>query len=341
VHRTLHCALSGAPAARAQLPLLLCVVRWFIGQLLCAVRCAPDMHCRLSGAPVSRFKKRPPNSRLSQKPPFLSIPSSSPSLWRSKPPLRRSPHRRQSSGDQVLLSCPPLGEQPYLPLTFPLSILLSSELQSTLCAQFKFLLIPVNPSGGMCSFVSLEYPCRFLAPFGRVSILKWQYVKKPNSPHTTCSVKCPNQQKNAPIEPKIFRHLHNTFSSIFAKFHTNPIYQASISLISLFRAIVSEPSAQIPFYSYKFKPSTHFTHIYPYKPICEVSAQFQIISYLNSNSKPPMALFLVQTPFSRRLTSRSSYLSFYVPYFSVYIFIHISYTYDYVTNMCSPLLSFQ
>jgi hypothetical protein len=30
----------------------------------------------------------------------------------------------------------------------------------------------VNPCGWRCSYVSLEYPCRFLAPFGRVSILK-------------------------------------------------------------------------------------------------------------------------------------------------------------------------
>jgi hypothetical protein len=34
-------------------------------------------------------------------------------------------------------------------------------------------------------------------------------------------------------------------------------------------------------------------------------------------------------------------LSVFVSYLSVYVFIHISYTYDYVTNMCSPLLSFQ
>jgi hypothetical protein len=111
--------------------------------------------------------------------------------------------------------------------------------------------------------------------------------------------------KNAPIESKFFRHLHNTSSNIFAKFHANPIYQALISLNSPFRVIVSEPSAQIPFSSPKFKPSTHFTHIYPYKPIREVSAQFHVISYLNSNFKPSMALFLVQTLFSRRLTSRS------------------------------------
>src|SRR5688572_2255832 len=104
--------------------------------------------------------------------------------------------------------------------------------------------------------------------------------------------------KNAPIEPKFFRHLHNTSSNIFAKFHANPIYHASISLNSPFRAINSEPSAQIPFSSPQIKPSAHFTHIHPYKPIREVSTQFHIISYLNSNSKPPMALFLVQTLFS-------------------------------------------
>jgi hypothetical protein len=151
----------------------------------------------------------------------------------------------------------------------------------------------------------------------------------------------PKPLKIAPIEPKLFRHLHNTSSNIFAKFHANPIYQASISLNSPFRAINSKPSAQIPFSSPQIKPSTHFTHTYPYKPIREVLAQFLIISYLISNFKPPMALFLVQTSFSRRLTSRSPYISFSVPKFSVYEFIHISYTYDYVTNTCSPLLSFQ
>jgi hypothetical protein len=115
----------------------------------------------------------------------------------------------------------------------------------------------------------------------------------------------PKPAKIVPIEPKIFRHLHNTSSTIFAKFHANPISQASILHISLFRAIVSEPSAQIPFSSPQIKPSAHFTHIYPYKPIREVSAQLSIISCLNLNFKPPMALFLVQTSFSRRLTSRS------------------------------------
>jgi hypothetical protein len=151
----------------------------------------------------------------------------------------------------------------------------------------------------------------------------------------------PKPAKNAPIEPKFFRHLHNTSNNIFAKFHAHSIFQSLISPNSPFRAIVSEPSALISFSSPKFKPSTHFTHIHPYKPIHEVSTQFHVISCLNSNSKPPMALFIIQTLFLCRLTSRSPYLSFSMPYFSVYVFIHISYTYDYVTNTCSPLLSFQ
>jgi hypothetical protein len=72
VHRTLHCALSGAPVARAQIHFLLCGVRWFTEQLLCAVWCALDMHCRLSGAPITRFKKRTSSPRPSQRSPFPS-----------------------------------------------------------------------------------------------------------------------------------------------------------------------------------------------------------------------------------------------------------------------------
>jgi hypothetical protein len=151
----------------------------------------------------------------------------------------------------------------------------------------------------------------------------------------------PKPAKNAPIEPKFFWHLHNIPSNTFAKFHAYLRFHALFSPNSPFRAIVFELSAQISFSSPKFKPSTHFTHTHLYKPIREVSAQFHVVSCLNSNSKPPMALFIVQTPFSRRLTSRSSHLLFSVPYFSVYVFIHISYSYDYVTNTCSPLLSFQ
>jgi hypothetical protein len=64
VHRTLHCALSGAPAATRADPLLLCAVRWFTEQLLCAVRCARDMHCGLSGAPIISFLKVFPRPSL-------------------------------------------------------------------------------------------------------------------------------------------------------------------------------------------------------------------------------------------------------------------------------------
>jgi hypothetical protein len=94
----------------------------------------------------------------------------------------------------------------------------------------------------------------------------------------------PKPAKIAPIEPKFFKHLHNTSSNTFTKSQANPIFQASIFHKFPFLAIVSEPSAEIPFSSPKIKPSAHFTHIYPYKPIREVSTQFQIISCLISIS---------------------------------------------------------
>jgi hypothetical protein len=57
-HCTVQCPVHRQPRAN---PILLCAVRWFTGQLLCAVRCAPDRHCRLSGVPISRFKKTAPS----------------------------------------------------------------------------------------------------------------------------------------------------------------------------------------------------------------------------------------------------------------------------------------
>jgi hypothetical protein len=115
----------------------------------------------------------------------------------------------------------------------------------------------------------------------------------------------PKPLKFDQINPKFFRHLHDTTSNIFAKFHTNPIYETPVFHKFPFLAINSEPSVTNPLSSPKFKPSAHFTHNYSYKPTREVSAQFQVISCLNSNFKPPMALFLAQTSFSRRLTSVS------------------------------------
>jgi hypothetical protein len=65
VHRTLHCALSGAPTGARRSPFS-----------LCAVQCAPDRHCRLSGAPiVSFFKKTFPSPKPEAKA-LLSHPTS-------------------------------------------------------------------------------------------------------------------------------------------------------------------------------------------------------------------------------------------------------------------------
>jgi hypothetical protein len=86
--------------------------------------------------------------------------------------------------------------------------------------------------------VSLEYPCRFLAPFGRVSILKWPDLQKPNSPHTTCSVKYPNQTKmlkSIPNFPGTFTTPPVTYSPNFTpirytrlQFHSIPRFERSI-----------------------------------------------------------------------------------------------------------------
>jgi hypothetical protein len=185
------------------------------------------------------------------------------------------------------------------------------------------------------------FPCRFLAPFGRVSSTEIAISPKCQNPARHLLGEIPKPLKFAQIDPNFFRHLHDTSSNIFAKFHANPISQTSNFHKFPFLAIDSEPSATNSLSSPKFKPSTHFTHIYSYKPTREVSAQFQVISCLNSNFKPFMALFLAQTSFSCRLTSISPNHSVYVSELSVYAFIHISYTYDYVTNTCSPLISFQ
>jgi hypothetical protein len=119
VHRTLHCAMSGAPAATRANPLLLCIVWWFTGQLLCTVRCAPDRHCRLSGAPITRFKKRPPTRARARD--LLLSPLSGSSLLSGDLPSSPAtfPHRRSPcSGDLQGLCSPPLpsGEQLCLPL---------------------------------------------------------------------------------------------------------------------------------------------------------------------------------------------------------------------------------
>jgi hypothetical protein len=110
-HYTVHCPVH---RLRTLIHFLLCAVpvRWFTGQLLCAIRCAPDMHCRLSGAPITRFKKRSPVRASSQRPPFtylcsgslLSSVSSSPPANSSSPPATNLPLCSPSSSSGELLS---------------------------------------------------------------------------------------------------------------------------------------------------------------------------------------------------------------------------------------------
>jgi hypothetical protein len=145
VHRTLHCAMSGAPAAARYKSIFLCAVRWLTGQLLCAVRCASDRHCRLSGAPISRFKKKASSPTEPEAPLFpsrhlfLSVPRrpSGDSQPRRRPPLsgHRLPVLRRPgalvffSGEQLLLTL--------TPSQFP--TVLQYALFSTFCKFFKFL----------------------------------------------------------------------------------------------------------------------------------------------------------------------------------------------------------
>ena len=59
----------------------------------------------------------------------------------------------------------------------------------------------MQPSCVLCSPVFLEHSCRFLAPSGGFSHLKWPFHRKPNYSHATCSVKCPNQPKMLKLNP--------------------------------------------------------------------------------------------------------------------------------------------
>ena len=53
----------------------------------------------------------------------------------------------------------------------------------------------------MCVSVCIEYPCRFLAPSGGFSHLKWPFLRNPKTSPATCSVKCPNQPKMLQLNP--------------------------------------------------------------------------------------------------------------------------------------------
>jgi hypothetical protein len=144
VHQTLHCAMSGAPAAARYKSIFLCAVRWFTGQLLCAVRCAPDRHCRLSGAPISRFKKK---ASSPTEPEALSSPLTALCLCLWCLPL---PHRRPSGDHRAPATVEtwprplPLDEQAplFLPCLHSLSVLCLRQLGSlfsTPCASLQIL----------------------------------------------------------------------------------------------------------------------------------------------------------------------------------------------------------
>jgi hypothetical protein len=127
----------------------------------------------------------------------------------------------------------------------------------------------------------------------------------PSQPARQVLSEMPKPAKLAQIDHRFFQHLHDTLSNIFAKFHANLISQTPIYHRFPFIAIDTEPSAINSLSSPNFKPSAHFTLMYSYIPIREVLAQFHVISCPISNFKPPMAYFLVQTSFSRRLSSVS------------------------------------
>jgi hypothetical protein len=153
-------------------------------------------------------------------------------------------------------------------------------------------------------------------------------------------VKCPNQPKMLQLNPKF----SGTFTTLPVTCLPNftPIRVSRLQFHSIPRFERSFPS-RVPksLFLRLNSNQAHISLIYTYTNLF-VKYWLNSMSFCDPfNSKPPMALFIVQTSFSRRLTYRSSRLVFSVPYFSVYVFIHISYTYDYVTNTCSPLLSFQ
>jgi hypothetical protein len=147
-------------------------------------------------------------------------------------------------------------------------------------------------------------------------------------------VKCPNQPNMLQLNPNFsgtFPTLPVTLLPNFTpirdsrlKFHQIPRFERSFSSRvpkSLFRHLNSNQA--------------HTSLIYTYTNLF-VKYRLNSISFRASIRIPNLLWHYLSFK-----TCRSSRLVFSVPYFSVYVFIHISYTYDYVTNMCSPLLSFQ
>jgi hypothetical protein len=158
VHQTLHYAMSGAPATARSKSFFLCAVWWFTGQLLCAVRCAPDRHCRLSVRPYSVLKifSLPElEARLCFS---LALPLSR--SLASPPALQRSLSRwRRSSGEPVLSPALFSGETPLVPY---LSLsLFFTRLELSLNFQFHLLIqipISIKSCESKCMIESLYVP---------------------------------------------------------------------------------------------------------------------------------------------------------------------------------------
>jgi hypothetical protein len=122
----------------------------------------------------------------------------------------------------------------------------------------------------------------------------------------------PKPDNIAQIDHNFFEHTPATTSTSHAKFSLLIRYPRHLLFHFPFMVNLSESSAKNMFSSPNFKPRTHFTHIHSYIPIHEVSAHFQVISCLILNFKLSMAHFIVQTPFSRCLTSVSPSHSVFV-----------------------------
>jgi hypothetical protein len=95
----------------------------------------------------------------------------------------------------------------------------------------------MKPVGGISSFVPITCPCRFLAPSGGFFHPKYAFHRNPKSPHTTCSMKCPNQPNLLQLNPNfsgIFTTLPVTYLPNFTpirdprlKFHQNSHFARS------------------------------------------------------------------------------------------------------------------
>jgi hypothetical protein len=155
----------------------------------------------------------------------------------------------------------------------------------------------------MSSNISIVYPCKFLAPSGGHSHLKWPFHQNPSSPHATCSVKCPNQPNLLQLNP----NFSGTFTTLPATSLPNftPIRDPRLKFHQNSRFARSFPS-RVPktlflrLNSNQALTSLIFTYINLF-----VKYRLNSISFRASFQIPNLLChyFVCQTSFSRRLTS--------------------------------------